>query len=127
LGTHRRRLLIFSLASFLVIFARDPVKTKILPASFLRYFWTFAMLAIGPLGVYFFVRSLISKSYPAFVGAMFYIFNLVTVQTFFTPFETFVSFYGFLPWLLLFATSYLKTGNQIKIIATICKHPLNEK
>ncbi|HTK03297.1 MAG TPA: hypothetical protein VL401_00815 [Alphaproteobacteria bacterium] len=75
--------------------------SSILPASFLRYFWTFAMFTIGPLGVYFLMKALVSKSFPAFAGAMFYIFNLATVQTFFTPFETFVSFYGFLPWLLL--------------------------
>ncbi len=98
-----------------------------LPLSFLRYFWTFLMLAVGPIGVYFFIsRSIFSKEknrwlhcLSGFVGAIFYIFNYASLQTFYTPFETFISFYGFLPWLLLSANSYLKTGKKASLVAFI--------
>ncbi len=83
-----------------------------IPTSFIRYLWTFLMLFIGPLGVYFLIKNQTSSKIASFVGAIFYIFNLATVQTFFTPFETFVSFYGFLPWLLFFGINYLKYGKS---------------
>jgi hypothetical protein len=83
-----------------------------IPTSFIRYFWTFLMLCLGPLGVYFLIRveKKFVSSIAGFTGAIFYLFNLATLQTFFTPFETFVSFYGFFPWLLYFAGKYLRGG-----------------
>ena len=99
------------------------VASLILPTSFLRYFWTFLMFLVGPLGVYFLVsRGLIGKknrflaNLSGFVSAIFYIFNLATVQTFFTPFETFICFYGFFPWLLFFATLFLKNGRKRDLV-----------
>lgn len=71
--------------------------------SYLRYVWIFGMLLLGPLGVYFLVKYLVRESLASFLAALFYLFNFSTVQTFFVPFETFVSFFGFLPWLLLVA------------------------
>lgn len=104
-----------------------------IPINFIRYFWTFLMLFIGPLGVYFLVSRLnirssflrgphtVAASQSAadvfamrivgFVSSMFYLFNLATVQYFFVPFETFTSFFGFLPWLIYFAYNYL-TGKK---------------
>jgi len=97
----------------------------LIPQSLIRYFWTFLMLILGPLGVYFLVSSTLAmtrtdlvKVRPsqvpaltaAFVSAIFYIFNLATLQTFFTPFETFISLFGFLPWFLFLAIGYLKSG-----------------
>lgn len=80
-----------------------------LPTNLIRYFWTFLMLFIGPLGVYFLVRNLLDRksSSAAFAASIFYLCNLATVQYFFVPFETFTSFFGFLPWLIFFAHSYL--------------------
>lgn len=82
-----------------------------LPINLIRYLWTFLMLFIGPLGVYFLLRKL--QKVGALVASSFYLFNLATVQYFFVPFETFVGFYGFLPWLLYFAISYLDNGKGI--------------
>ncbi|MDP2683738.1 MAG: hypothetical protein Q8P20_01650, partial [bacterium] len=81
------------------------------PISFIRYFWTSLMLFIGPLGVYFLLRK--QQKVGAFVASTFYIFNFATVQYFFVPFETFIGFFGFLPWLLYFAIDYLNTGKKI--------------
>lgn len=82
-----------------------------LPISIIRYFWTFLMLFVGPLGIYFLVKD--KSGFGGLAASFFYLFNLATVQYFFVPFETFVSFYGFLPWLLYFALDYLKTGKNI--------------
>jgi hypothetical protein len=94
----------------------------ILPAHLLRYFWVFLMLLIGPLGVYYFTSKILlegkktTKSLAGLVAGLFYLLNLATVQYFFTPFETFVSFYGFFPWLLYFALKYLKSGKTKNLL-----------
>ena len=88
------------LASFLV------------PVSLLRYFWTFLMLFTGPLGVYLLMKQKHS-TFAALTSSIFYIFNLATVQYFYLPFETFIGFYGFLPWLIFFATQYLTSGKKL--------------
>jgi len=72
----------------------------VLPMNFLRYGWTFAMLLFGPLGVYFFLSKITGNKLSGFTASMFYLFNLATVQYFYVPFEAFVTFYGFLPWLM---------------------------
>lgn len=90
-----------------------------LPLSLIRYIWTFSMLLLGPLGVYFLITKVFLEKENQFlrnlaglVASLFYILNLATVQTFFVPFETFTSFYGFFPWLLLFALNFLKKGKR---------------
>ncbi len=87
--------------------------------SILRYFWTFLMLIIGPIGTYFLAQNTLfsrlgphTKRFISFFAGLFYLLNLATVQTFYTPFETFTSFYGFLPWLLLGVINYLKTPTR---------------
>lgn len=82
-----------------------------IPIHFIRYFWTFLMLFIGPLGVYFLIKRITKVNLAAICASIFYLFNLATVQYFFVPFETFTSFFGFLPWLIYFAYSYL-TGKK---------------
>jgi hypothetical protein len=95
------------------------------PDQNLRYIYIFSMLTIGPLGVYFFIKDLLlkqksifltfdkeTKTFAALLGALFYLLNLSTVQTFFVPFETFTAFFGFFPWLLLVTINYLKQPNR---------------
>jgi hypothetical protein len=102
------------------------VFSLILPTSFLRYFWAFLMLYLGPLGIYLMLSRAILNKDSSFVGklagfasAIFYLFNLATLQIFYTPFETFVSFYGFFPWLLYFALDYLKNGGKEKLLVYV--------
>lgn len=83
-----------------------------IPVSFVRYLWTFLMLGTGPLGAYFLIKSLSSRV-GGFAGAVFYLLNLATVQYYYVPFETFIGFFGFLPWLLYFAVGYLRTGKNL--------------
>lgn len=92
------------------------------PVDLLRYVWTFLMLFIGPLGVYALVKRFVGEkdelvsTLAGFAAGVFYLFNLATVQTFYVPFETFTSFYGFLPWLIWSALSYLKDGGKRSLL-----------
>ncbi|HVZ66853.1 MAG TPA: hypothetical protein VG917_01195 [Patescibacteria group bacterium] len=85
-----------------------------LPLSFLRYSIIFLCFILGPLGVYFFAKYILDKSFPkysreaAFLGALVYIFNLATVQQFYLPFEMFMVQYAALGFLFLFALKYLE-------------------
>jgi len=89
----------------------------VLPLGMLRYFWTFSMLLVGSLGAYFLIHFLtLNKKLPAFVGALFYLFNLATLQYFYLPFETFISFFGFFPWLLFLGLKYLEQGKKRNLI-----------
>lgn len=84
-----------------------------LPVSFLRYFYFFLMLFLGPLGVYFFLKKEINlEDRASFLGGLFYLLNLGTVQHFYVPFEMFACLYGFLPWLLLMTAKYLAYGTR---------------
>ena len=98
----------------------------VLPLSFLRYAIVFLCLILGPLGVYFFIRKVLSIQYPvsskilntqyrilntevsAFLGALVYLFNLGTVQHFYVPFEMFLVQYASLGWLFLFAAKFIE-------------------
>lgn len=85
------------------------------PNELFRYTSIFFPLLLGPLGIYYFLHDKLFKSkldtktsqYASLLGALFYLLNLATVQTFFTPFESFVYFYGAFPWLIFLLTSYL--------------------
>lgn len=88
--------------------------------SLARYIWTFLMLVLGPLGVFYFFNKKgksLSLKLAGIAASVFYIFNYSTLQTFFTPFETFVTFYGFFPWLILFAQKYLREGSKSSLVA----------
>ncbi len=91
----------------------------VIPVSFIRYFWQFLMLLLGPLGVYYCSKSIFFKHYDiekqertAFVASLFYLLNLVTLQTFYVPLETFTTQYGFLPWLFLYVFKLLERPNK---------------
>ncbi len=94
--------------------------------SLIRYITTFLPLVLGPLGVYFlfyhhlFKEKLDAKTtqFASFLGALFYLLNLSTLQTFFVPFETFTWFYGALPWLLFFTISYISKPS-LKRLSTL--------
>ena len=85
------------------------LSSVIIPQEFLRYSWHFLMLLVGPIGVYFLIKKILNLNLKLepLTGALFYLFNLATVQYFFVPYEAFSSFYGFLPWVLLSFTNYL--------------------
>lgn len=88
----------------------------ILPLSAVRQAYIFMMLCIGVFGAYHLIKNLVHFEKPSLnhsipiLGALFYLFNLATIQNFYVPFEPFAAHYAFLPWLLFSALYFL--GHQ---------------
>lgn len=85
----------------------------IAPLEALRYIYVFLCFIAGPLGMYYFFIQIFKRHQHAksiaFLGALFYLFNLSTVQQFYVPFEMFPVQYAALPWLAATAYSYLES------------------
>ncbi len=95
----------------------------ILPLNFLRYFYFLVCLVLGPLGVYFFLERIIFnkssdliKKNLSFLGGLFYLLNLGTIQHFYVPFEMFATQYAALGWFFLIATQFLKENKKKLLI-----------
>src|SRR5258706_153521 len=96
--------------------------SPIIPAYLMRYLWTMVMLLLGILGTYTLIYDIIQKARTqgsqkiataeALIGASYYLYNLVTVQTFFAPYEAFVGHYAGLPWLLWGALRLIHQYNR---------------
>lgn len=90
----------------------------VLPQNLLRYLYMFLTLILGSLGVYYFLDYLLNKKQQfflftaSFLGALFYLLNLGTLQHFFVPFEMFNVAYAFIPWVYLFLLKYLKEDSK---------------
>jgi hypothetical protein len=82
----------------------------------LRYLYVFACFIVGPQGMYLLAQTLIPSARRhksiAFLGALFYIFNLSTAQQFYAPFEMFPTQWAALPWILLFAIQYIDAQSK---------------
>lgn len=83
----------------------------VIPLLYLRSTFTFLMLLIGVLGVFFLVRRLIAnadenvRNSAALFAGLYYMLNFATVQNFYIQLEAFIAQFAVLPWLfyLLFA------------------------
>lgn len=86
--------------------------SSVVGAQYGRYFFTFLMLLLGPLGAYACSTSLLKElnknrsttlpiALAATLGAFFYLLHLGTVQTFYVHLEPFILMYGLFPWLLI--------------------------
>lgn len=86
----------------------------VLPDSLLRYSYFFLTIILGPLGTYFFIKQKVLRGNnlktetSAFLGGLFYLLNLGTLQHFYVPFEMFAIHFASLPWLLFFAIDYFE-------------------
>lgn len=116
-----------------------------LPQSILRYFFIFLMHFFGGLGMYFLLDRVIlgrlgasrmipefeldtgrgrrvdlARMTPALLGAIFYLFNLATIQMFYAPLEVFAVHFAALPWLSLSLYQYLnRPGRRSLLILLI--------
>ncbi len=89
-----------------------------LPVSFLRWAYVFLCLFLGPMGVYVFLQRIVFEGsrrkfgrLAAFLGAIFYLLNLGTLQHFYLPFEMFPTQFAFLGWAFWLATeAFQKKG-----------------
>lgn len=91
-----------------------------LPQNLLRYFFVFLMHVVGGIGIYKLINSLLkgrqhSKT-ASFIGALFYMFNIGTIQTFYAPYELFLVHYAFLPWLILTSLNLISKINLKNIL-----------
>lgn len=93
-----------------------------LPLNWIRQIFVFLTLFAGPVGVYFLVKKLVrwesnflNKNIP-FLGALFYLFNLSTIQTFYTPLEPFIIHYASLPWLFLSALYFIANRTKKALV-----------
>ena len=89
-----------------------------IPINLIRQFSVFLMLSIGTIGAYFMAKKLLfehisdfwSKALSACVS-LYYLLNLSTIQTFYAPFEPFMTHFAFLPWLVLTTINFLKSSS----------------
>lgn len=98
-----------------------------LPTSMVRYTYMFLMVFWGALGFHYLVKWLIYNSkisfsdskihLYSFLGSLFFIFNLGTLQQFYTPISMFPTQWAFLPWLFLFLFRSLKDGGYKNYLA----------
>ena len=90
--------------------------TLILPTNLIRYFWHFAMIFLGPFGVYFGLKKTIKfKPQTSFIASLFYLLSFGSVQNFWAPLETFSCFWGFFPWLIFYLLDYLQAPTTSKL------------
>ncbi len=112
LGMQHSTALLYQIALWLSSF--------VLPDNLIRYVFTFSMLFTGAIGTYFLIRNTVSKfSFPpqktiavSFIGSLFYLLNLSTIQNFYAPFEAFIAHYAFLPWILLASINFLEKSSK---------------
>ncbi len=103
--------------------------TVLFPLSFVRYAYMFLMIVIGPIGVYLFLKYTLSRqvnghihpnhtlvSISASIGALFYVLNLGTVQQFIAPFEMFATKFGYVGFLFLFSTQFIREGKRKHLV-----------
>jgi len=97
--------------------------TLILPLSFVRYSYVFLMLIIGPIGLYYLLSYILKHknkgkfdNLSAFLGALFYLLNLGTMQHFVVVLEMFATNFGFLGFIFLFASKFIDRGKKSNLI-----------
>jgi len=93
----------------------------ILPQFLVRYAFFFLTLLLGTLGVYFFLNYIFSKrnfwkKLASFVGSLFYLLNLATVQQYYVPFEMFAIYFTAVPWIFLLVLRYLNKGGRKNLL-----------
>jgi hypothetical protein len=86
----------------------------------LRYLYISLCLVLGPLGMYLFLGE-VFKNKPnfkvtSFLGGLFYLLNLITLQHAFVVFEMFLVCFAFLPWLFLFVIKFLDSGKKRDLV-----------
>lgn len=93
-----------------------------IPIDAVRYIFTMFTLFIGALGSYYLIRYLLrisnssNTSILATLGALFYVFNLSTLQAYYIPYEVFTNHFAALPWQLLTFIWYLKSPSWKRVL-----------
>jgi len=88
----------------------------LLPTNLLRYFFQFLLHFVGGIGMYLILRRFGLREWLSFFGALFYQFNLFTVQMFYAPLEVFSYHFAFLPLLIYLAMIFLEKGGRKNLL-----------
>jgi hypothetical protein len=111
----------------------------VLPQNTLRYVFHFSMHVVGMIGMFFLIHKIFfergesrvekfstspdsigsssnNKNAIAILGALFYGFNLITIQMFYTPLEAFSTHFASLPWLVLSFMNFLEKGTRKSLL-----------
>ncbi len=73
----------------------------VLPQNLLRYVFIMLTHLMGGIGMYWLIGKLTKQRIPAFLGALFYMFNLGVIQMYFAPLEVFTMHFTALPLVIL--------------------------
>lgn len=97
------------------------INSLIFPAYILRYLFISFCLVVGTAGIYIFIKKILlnNSGYSgvfAFLGGLFYLLNLGTLQQFYVPFEMFTVQFAVLPWLFYFASKYLLQSGRKNLV-----------
>ena len=94
-----------------------------LPLNLIRYSYIFLCMFLGPLGIYYFLNYFFEREQSgwttkisAFLGSIYYLLNLGTLQHFYVPFEMFTTQFAFLPWLFLYILKYMREHRKSNLI-----------
>lgn len=95
-----------------------------LPASLIRYIFTFLMYWAGGLGSYFLIKYILTNLKvkddlvrpSAFLGSLYYLLSLGTVFTFYVQLEPFIVMYGIFPLVLFELFSLLDNWDKKKLV-----------
>jgi hypothetical protein len=90
-----------------------------LPTIAIRKIYLVSMLLTGALGTYFFIRNVLLREVEyklrvilSFIAGSFYLLNLVTLQTFYIPYEAFVAHFAFLPWMVYSLYFFMRSPSK---------------
>lgn len=96
--------------------------TSVFPQMDLRYIFYFLALLTGALGVYSFSYSLFKNKVSSFLGALFYLLHIATVQLLYAPYEAFMMYYAFLPWMVGSLFLFLASPSWKKLFLLFALH-----
>src|SRR3990167_6694762 len=89
--------------------------TFVLPQASIRFFVNIFLHFLGGLGMYYLAKKYHTKNL-AFLSALFYMFNIGTIQQFFAPFEGFSFQFAFLPWLFLTGINFIEQRSKKSLL-----------
>ncbi|MCL5432667.1 MAG: hypothetical protein M1524_00940 [Patescibacteria group bacterium] len=87
-----------------------------LPQSLVRYVFIHLTHLAGGIGFFYLAKYLTKNSKGAFLGALFYMFNIGVIQMYFAPLEVFAVSFAALPILALLITKTLKSPNRKNLL-----------
>lgn len=103
------------------------ISSFVFPANFLRYFYLLITIIAGPLGTYYFLKLLFFNNIKninhaltySFIGAVFYLFNIGTVNQYIVQLEMYTSLFGFLPFFFLSSILFFKKVTKQRFLMLV--------